>query len=145
MSKFVGNAPFGIESRRFAARERRVGDDRPGSRRAERGDRVADVAGDPLGLVRVGQGQAAHAEVATELRPVEAAPGRDQHEQVVVLAAADDDGAQQRFERDALHLGALLGAVGGLGADDAVGDAEVANGRDRGRVVGVFGACHRAE
>ena len=60
--------------------------------------------------------------MGADLRPVEAAPAGHQDEDVVVVAAPDDDRAQERRELDALELGALLGAVGALGPDDIEGD-----------------------
>ena len=70
-----------------------------------------------------------------ELGPVEAPSGRHQHEQVVVLAAADDDRPQQRPERDALEGGALLGAARALGAHDLERDRRFLDRVDgRGRV-----------
>ena len=58
-----------------------------------------------------------------QARPVEPPAGGHEHEQVVVVTAPDDDRPQQRAERDALQLGALLGAAGSPGADDTVGRA----------------------
>ena len=112
---------------------RGVDDDRPGPGRPERGDRATLVAGHLAGLVGVGQRQALDAEVGADLRPVEAAAAGHEHEDVVVLAAPDDDRPQQGPELDALELGALLGAVGALGPDDAVRDA---GGVDRRRSLG---------
>ena len=116
--------------------DRGVGDDRPWSRRPERRDRAALVAGDRVRLRRVGERQAPDAEVGAHLRPVEATAAGHEHEQVVVLAAADDDGPQQRPERDALELRALLGAVGTVRPDDAVRDTRRVECLDRRRSLG---------
>ena len=69
-----------------------------------------------------------------QLRPVEPPAGRDQHEQVVVVATAHDDRAQQGIERDALELGRLLGAGRTGGPDDPVRDAGDGDRPRRGRV-----------
>ena len=51
-----------------------------GRGRAERRDRSPLVPGDGLRLVRVGQREAAHAQVRPQARPLDPAPGRHEHE-----------------------------------------------------------------
>ncbi len=104
-------------------------------------------------FVRIGQREARDTEVGPQLRPVEPAAGRDQHEQVVVLAAADDDRPEQGRQRNSLPLGGLLGAPGGFDPDDPVGHAgrpdrldrrSVARHRRPGRyVAGASVAAHQ--
>ncbi len=121
----------------------RVGEDGPRSSRAERRDRVPDVARDALRLVRVREREPAHAEVGSQLRPVEPPARGHEHEQVVVLATAHDDRSQQRAERYALHRGALLGAVGLRGPDDPMIDGEHLDRFDGRRPIGRGLVAHR--
>ena len=100
-----------------------------GSRRPERRDRVALVAGHRTSLVGVGQRHAPHAQMGAQLGPVEPPTRGHQHEQVVVVTPAHDDRAEQPFERDALKRGRLLRAAGPLGHDDPVRDAGRGDGR----------------
>ena len=79
--------------------------------RPERRDRAALVARDRPRLVGVGQAQPVGAEVRAQLRPVEPPAARDQHEQVVVGRAPDEDRAQQRPELDALERRPISSAL----------------------------------
>ncbi len=73
--------------------------------------------------------------MGAQLRPVEAATGGDDDEEVIVIASTHDDRAQEGPDRDALELGAVLGALRALRPDDAVrragGDEGVEGGRRR--------------
>jgi hypothetical protein len=105
----------------------RIDEDGPGSRCSERRDRAALVAGDGACLVRIRHREALDAEVRPQLGPVEPATARHEHEEVVILAAAHDERAEERGDRDALQLGTVLGAARRLRAHDAVTDPR---GRD---------------
>ena len=76
--------------------------------------------------------------MGTQFRPVEAAAGGHEHEQVVVVAPSDDDRAEKATERDPLQRCRLLGAAGPLGHDHPMGDAGRRDGTRRGR-LGVHG------
>ena len=77
---------------------RRVDQHRPGRGRAEWRDRAALVAGHRSSLLGIGQGEAGHAEMRAELRPVESATAGNEHEEVVVgsHAARRSCGAARR-------------------------------------------------
>ena len=96
------------------------------------------VAGYVARLVGVRKRQAADTEVGAQFRPVEPPAGRDEHEDVIVVATADDDRPEQRGERHALQAGAFFGAAGPLGPDDAVGNAGRLDGGDRERGRGLI-------
>jgi hypothetical protein len=68
--------------------------------------------------------------VGAQLRPVEATSAGDEHEDVVVLTPPHHQRSQQRVERNALQLRALLGAAGWLRPEDAVLDPGRLNGGD---------------
>ena len=90
---------------------RGIEDHRPRPARAERRDGVALVAGDRARLLGVGEGQPPDPEMGAQPRPVEAAAGRHEDEQVVVVATTHDDRPQQRAQRDALERRRLSSAL----------------------------------
>src|SRR5436853_342814 len=75
--------------------DRRVGDHRPRRRRPERRDGVSLVARRRACLVGVREGHSAYAEELPELRPVKPPASRNEDEQVIALAASDDDRPQE--------------------------------------------------